>query len=91
MNLRKEARGRECQVRIPYVCSHDCDTVVLAHLPGAGMGKKMPNWAGAWACGACHDVLDGRVKTGYGKDMLRLMHLDGMVRTLLILDSEGKF
>lgn len=30
-NLRKEARGRECQIRIPGVCNGNPETVVLTH------------------------------------------------------------
>ncbi len=30
-NLRKEARGRECQVRIYGVCNGNPETTVLAH------------------------------------------------------------
>ena len=36
--LRKLARDRECQVRIPGICNHNPETTVLAHLGGAGMG-----------------------------------------------------
>ncbi|HFR8650170.1 TPA: nuclease domain-containing protein [Escherichia coli] len=31
-DLRKAARGRECQVRIPGVCNGNPDTSVLAHI-----------------------------------------------------------
>lgn len=89
-NLRKEARGRECQVRIPGVCSHNPETVVLAHLNGAGMGIKVPDPLGAWCCSDCHSVLDGRVKSEYPKTTLKLFHLEGVMRTLRFLISEGK-
>lgn len=61
MNLRAEARGRECQVRIPGCCNGNPDTVVLAHfrLSGlSGMGMKSPDFIGAWACSACHERVD---------------------------------
>ncbi len=32
-DLRKAARGRECQVRIPGVCNGNPETTVLAHIP----------------------------------------------------------
>lgn len=35
-NLRKEARGRECQIRIPGVCNGNPETVVLTHYRLAG-------------------------------------------------------
>ncbi len=90
MRLRKEAQGRLCQVRIPNVCNHNPDTVVLAHLNGAGMGLKQHDLLGAWACSACHDAIDGRSSPDYTKDELKLMHLEGMVRTIQILAGEGK-
>ena len=51
MNLRKEAKGRGCMVRIPGVCNHNSETVVLAHV--------------------------------------RLLHLEGMARTIAQLEKEG--
>ena len=36
-NLRKAARGRECQVRIPGVCNGNPETSVLAHIRIAGL------------------------------------------------------
>ena len=45
MSLRKLARGRPCQVRIPGVCDGGGETTVLAHyrLAGvSGMGYKSP-------------------------------------------------
>ena len=86
--LRNEARGRDCQVRIPGICNFNSDTVVLAHLGGAGMGLKRNDMLGAWACHDCHAQLDGQSKAQYTKDKLELMHLQGMVRTLEVLISE---
>lgn len=64
-DLRKAARGIECQVRIPGVCNHNPETSVLAHirLPGTcGMGIKPPDLLGAIACSACHDEIDRRTR-----------------------------
>lgn len=85
MNLRKLARGKACQVRIPAVCNHDRATTVLAHyrLAGlSGMGQKPDDRIGAWCCSACHDVLDGRVKTEHDRNAVRLMHCEGVMRTI---------
>ena len=100
MNLRKEARGRECQVRIPHECNGNSETVVLAHLNnkrlfGVGTGQKVPDIFGAWACSACHDIVDGRKKWSYldtyiSPQDIREMHTDGVFRTQNILLSEGK-
>ncbi|CAK9889185.1 DUF1364 domain-containing protein [Pseudomonas fluorescens] len=91
--LTKAARGRECQVRIPGVCNGDPNTTVLAHYRMAGtcgVGMKPNDLQGAHACSACHDACDGRSKTMFSRDELRFMHLEGVVRTLDILVSEGK-
>lgn len=61
MNLRAEARDRDCQVRIPGVCNHNRETTVLAHFRMAGLsgiGMKSPDFIGAWACSACHAKID---------------------------------
>lgn len=63
--LRKSAKGRECQIRIPGVCNHNNETVVLCHLGGAGMGTKNDDMFGAFGCSACHDVVDGRMVSAY--------------------------
>lgn len=91
MNLRKEARGRGCTVRLPGVCNHNSETVVLAHIRMAGvsgMGMKADDLLGAWACSACHDAIDRRSHTELERDYVRLAHLEGMVRTIAQLRSE---
>ncbi len=92
MKLRKEAKGRGCMVRIPEVCNHNSETVVLAHyrLAGvSGIGMKSPDVLGAWACSACHDAIDRRAHTDLDRDYVRLLHLEGMARTLAQLNREG--
>lgn len=61
MNLRKLARGLDCQIRIPGICSWNRDETVLAHfrLAGvSGMGIKPPDLIGAHACNPCHLYVD---------------------------------
>ena len=92
MNLRKQAKGRGCMVRIPGVCTHNSETVVLAHvrLTGvSGMGMKAPDILGAWACSSCHDAIDRRAHTDLDRDYVRLLHLEGMARTIAQLEKEG--
>ena len=93
-NLRKEARGRECQVRSP-VCSFMPEETVLAHVRMvgiSGMGIKAPDLLGAWACAACHTLCDtGR----YGdvemeRDDRELLLLRGVMRTQARLIHEDK-
>ncbi|POU02036.1 DUF1364 domain-containing protein [Escherichia sp. ESNIH1] len=93
IDLRKQARGRECTVRIPGHFNFNPETSVLAHyrLAGTcGTGCKPDDLQGAIACSGCHDVIDGRVKTTeYSHDDLRLMHAEGVMRTLNIWKREG--
>ena len=92
MNLRKEAKGRGCMVRLFGVCNHNSETVVLAHyrLAGiSGMGMKSPDLIGAWACSSCHDAIDRRAHTDLARDFVQLAHLEGMARTIAQLVREG--
>jgi len=86
----ESARGQECQVRIPGVCKGDDSTVVFAHIGGAGWALKHPNIIGAYACHECHVTIDGsKTNNDYTHDELQYMHLEGMVRTQLIMIREG--
>ena len=88
MNLRDEARGRVCQVRLPNVCNHDPETVVLAHfrLSGlSGFGIKAHDLQGAHACSNCHAYVDSH------KDVdTQLAFAHGCFRTIAALVKEGK-
>ncbi len=92
-NLRKEARGRECQVRIYGICNGNHETTVLAHYRMAGTcgtAIKPHDMQAAIACSSCHDLIDGRVKTSdYTKEELRLIHAEGVFRTQEIWRKEG--
>ena len=91
MNLRKVARGQECQVRLPGVCNWDPQTTILAHLPGGGMGRKQHDLIGAWSCSDCHDAVDRRNYRHLDYEYVRTAHLEGMARTLLCLVERGVF
>ena len=88
--LRREARGRNCQIRSP-VCNGDPDTVVLCHLNGAGMAMKSDDRHAAWGCSSCHVWVDsGYANNGYSRSDRDLYHLRGVIRTQEILIAEGK-
>lgn len=92
VNLRKAARGRECTIRVPGVCSFDPDTSVLTHyrLVGlCGTGIKPNDYVAAIGCNRCHDAVDGRIKTEFTREELKLMHAEGVFRTLEIWKKEG--
>ena len=90
-DLRKAARSRECQVRIPGVCNGNPETSVLAHIRLTGLcgtGTKPPDLIATIACSACHDEIDRRtyfVDAEYAKECA----LEGMARTQVIWLKEG--
>jgi len=90
-DFRKEAKGRNCLIRIPGHCNQNAETVVLCHYRMAtGVGQKPHDLHGAFGCSGCHDAIDQRVKSQYSRTELRLMHLEGVIRTQLLMIREGK-
>ena len=91
-NLRQEARGKPCMIRIPGVCNGNSETVVLCHIHkpsiSGGMGMKAVDLLASWGCSDCHDAVDGRSKYDYGNTDLFLY--EGVFRTQNILLNEGK-
>lgn len=85
----RSARGQDCQVRLPGICNHDPDTVVLAHLNGGGAGMKHLPIHGAYCCSDCHDVIDRRRKTMIPWDDVIRWHMDGVIRTQIIMVRDG--
>ena len=93
MNLRNEARGRPCMVRIPEVCNCNSETVVLAHIRMvgiSGMGMKAPDLLGAWACSSCHSLYDSRQGSDADRNYVVRCFLEGVIRTQNALISEGR-
>lgn len=88
--IQLSAKGQQCQVRVPGVCTGNPETVVLAHLNGAGMGTKAADHEAAYACSACHEWLDGGyVRTGHTRSDRDLLHLYGVIRTQRIFIELG--
>lgn len=90
-DLRKLAKGRECQVRLDGICNHNPETTVLAHYRMAGTcgtGIKPNDLQGAWACSDCHDEIDRRTRI-LESEFVRLCHAEGVMRTQAILIKEG--
>ena len=78
-------------VRLPEVCNHNSETVVLAHYRMAGLsgvGMKPDDALGAWSCSSCHDAIDRRSHMELERDYVRLAHLEGVMRTSAVLRSE---
>ena len=87
--ITKSARGEDCQIRIDGICNFNTETTVLCHLNGGGAGMKHNDIHAAYGCSCCHDVIDGRRKTGFSKDEIKLMFYDGIIRTQLLLIDKG--
>ena len=90
INLRREAKGRHCQIRIPGVCRDRVDTVVLCHQPNLALAKKDHDMLGAHGCFECHAVVDGRAESDFRESIVKLMFMEGVFRTQRLLISEGK-
>jgi len=95
--ITESARGQDCLIRVPGICNHNPETVVFCHAPGAGMGRKSvfksPDGKkvdyGSYGCSACHDAVDGRIKTNYKQELLRLWFYEGTHRTTELLVEAG--
>lgn len=86
MNLRKAAKGRECQVRL-HGCNSNPETTVLAHVRKigiSGFGLKSPDLLGAWACSACHAYVDT-----HHDDATQVAFYEGVFRTQAALHRLG--
>jgi hypothetical protein len=85
-NLRRQAIGRQCQIRLVGCQS---EPVCLCHWRQSGIsgiGIKSPDLLGAWGCSACHDQVD---RAGRGDPNVQLAFAQGVFRTQAILIREG--
>lgn len=86
MNLRREAIGRVCQIRLPGCTCEPCCLCHWRQLDFAGMGQKSPDVFGAWGCHHCHSIVD----THKGDPEIQLDFAKAVFRTQNILLREGK-
>ncbi len=90
-DLRKLARGKQCEVRMPGICNGNTETVVLAHIRMAGItgaGQKAPDLLGAYCCSACHDEADHRTRK-LGRSVAELCFYEGVFRMQYKLIKDG--
>ena len=93
--ITESARNEDCQVRIPHICNFDPATVVWAHANGSaagkGIGMKSIDELGAYACAACHDVIDGRrnAPEGWTREDVKLAFWEGHARSYQLLKQKG--
>lgn len=89
--IRKSAKGKECLVRLPGICSHNPETTVAAHIRIAGtcgMGIKPSDLLTVRACLSCHDEIDRRTQL-LAADEVRLYVHEAHCRTLVEYEKEG--
>ncbi len=87
--MRQSAKGQPCLVRVPGICCGDSETVVLAHLNGAGMAVKHSDAHAAYACRTCHAWLDGGYARTHTRDQRDLLHLQAVIRTQEVMIEDG--
>jgi hypothetical protein len=91
--ITNSAKNETCSIRVIGYCNGDTATTVFAHINGIryghGVGQKVDDLLGAYACSSCHDAVDGRIRTNHSKNDLKLWHLEGMAETLLKLKAKG--
>ena len=86
-DLRREAIGRQCQIRLEGCQSGPCCLAHWRQTGISGMGMKSPDVIGAHACDHCHTIVDS---TGRGDDAIQLDFARGVFRTQALLIREGK-
>ena len=82
--IRESAKGQQCQVRLEGICNFNPETVVLAHINGAGMGVKAHDFHGTYCCSDCHAVVDG-AKSHHSKESVLIAFYEGVIRTQSLL------
>lgn len=91
--ITESARNENCTVRIPGYCNRNNETTIFAHLSGIrfkhGVGHKVSDYHGAYACSECHNAIDGRIRTNHTRYQLKLWHLEGVIETQLKLIEKG--
>lgn len=91
--ITQSAKGENCTIRLPLICNSNNETTVLAHLNGIrfghGVARKVSDIHAAYACSACHDAVDGRIKTSYSQDYIKRAFLEGVIETQIKLERKG--
>lgn len=86
-DLRREAIGRQCQIRLPGCQTEPCCLCHYRVIGISGMGQKSPDLIGAWGCASCHEKVD---RTHRGDPETQLDFARGVMRTQAALIAEGK-
>lgn len=93
--ITKSARGQDCQIRLPGICTFDPEQTVWCHSNTYGSGKsarkKGRDILGAYGCYRCHMVVDGqhpRPKE-MSAEYVKLAFHEAHERSLVILEDKG--
>lgn len=87
LNLRREAIGRSCQIRLEGCATEPCCLCHWRQIGISGGGMKSPDAIGAWGCAVCHEKVDSSLRHD---DSVQLDFARGVFRTQNILIQEGK-
>jgi hypothetical protein len=93
--IRDSARGEDCLVRIPGICSGDPTHTIWSHAPlgaaGKGRGIKALDLAGSYCCVECDAAIDGQrpLPAGYDRAQALLDWMFGHLRSLVRLRQKG--
>lgn len=89
--MRDAAKGVECMLNIAGVCNGDPTTTCMVHLPDETKGgsTKSDDTSSTAGCSACHDVIDGRVKSALTEEDLLFYMFRGLKRWNKYLIEKG--
>ena len=94
-SIRDSARGEDCLVRIPGVCTSDPEKTIWSHAPlgaaGKGRSLKALDLCGAYCCTACDAAIDGQtpLPAGYARAQALNDWMYGHMRSLVKLRQKG--
>jgi len=93
--ITESARGEECLVRIPGVCSFDPTKTIWSHArhgaAGRGKGIKALDLLGAYCCTSCDAVYDGQAPrpAGMTREQVDLDWFMGHCRSIVRAVEKG--
>ncbi len=88
--IRESAKGESCSLRLSPNCTDEYGAVVLCHVGrNIGIAIKCGDNMAVYACNHCHDIIDGRSKSGFGKLELDSEKLRALEETQIKLIAKG--
>lgn len=85
-DLRRQAIGRVCQIRLPGCNTEPCCLCHWRQSGISGLGMKSADLFGAWGCHNCHSKVDTADRDDFAT---RLDFAKAVFRTQAILIKEG--